>query len=57
MSADAAAVIEVLSKAKRPARALWITACDPSTKPSTETGQLHAAGGLLACVQLYPIQK
>jgi hypothetical protein len=24
-----------------PARSLWITACDPSAKPSTETGQLQ----------------
>jgi putative transposase len=24
---------------KRPARSLWITACDPSAQPSTETGQ------------------
>ena len=26
---------------RRPARSLWITACDPSAKPSTETGQLQ----------------
>ena len=26
---------------KRPARSLWITACDPSAKPSTETRQLQ----------------
>jgi HTH-like domain/Integrase core domain len=28
---------------RRPARSLWITACDPSAKPSTETGQLQVA--------------
>ena len=26
---------------RRPRTGLWITACDPSGKPSTETGQLH----------------
>lgn len=27
-----------------PPRSLWITACDPSGKPSAEAGQLHAQG-------------
>jgi len=29
------------SPEKRSARSLWITACDPSAKPSTETGQFQ----------------
>jgi hypothetical protein len=33
---------------RRPARNLWITACDPSAKPSTETGQLQPQNALMA---------
>ena len=46
MSARLPTGLRARLREKRPARSLWTTACDPSAKPSTETGQLQAHGNV-----------